>query len=160
MHGMSSSGGLTTTASFPSFIHSFIPQVPYHGRAPSFFFPHFTHSLTHSLAHSPTRPLPHPNFLDPPLAALFSPRAFFPGPMSSRWPARSPSRRSVLFVMPAASLRCSLSAALPFFDFMTRAPFFVLGGCGLLARPVDAGLLPVFFGAPCAISFSSWWGSG
>ncbi|KAI1303345.1 hypothetical protein F5Y03DRAFT_190320 [Xylaria venustula] len=72
--------------------------------------------------------------------------------MSSRCPARSPSSRSVLFVMPAASLRCSLSAALPFFALTTRAPFFVFGGCGLLARPLAAGLPVVFFGAPWAIS--------
>lgn len=118
-------------------------------------------SLPSALSSNPPRTHVHthpaqPNLRDPPLlslpaAAAAAPLAFLPGPMSSRCPARSPSRRSVLFVMPAASRRCSLSAAVPFFALHTRAPFFA--GCGLLARPAAGGLL-VFFGAPCAIAGS------
>jgi hypothetical protein len=94
---------------------------------------------------------------------LFFPSFALPFPISSRWPALSPSMRSVWAVNPLVSFlfifacRCSLA----FFGLKFSAPFFVIPLllCPLVfALPLEGALaLEGFLICPCAIGSRCAW---
>lgn len=88
--------------------------------------PSFCRRLTRSRCSGPGhhRGWPQPNFLEPPLC-FSSGLAFFPFPINSRCPARSPNSFSVLATRPDVYFFCSLSALVDL-GFLTLAPLFAL----------------------------------